>query len=206
MIPKFCVKKIRKGNIIRFIWAFPIFLLYIINFLNDIFKGVIYDASSIIPVVIIVLITGYNLLVAIRGTINPAKSRIGKYVLLHAKNPDTADIHELFAEVDKDFFENGEKHKGIIIGKHWVYGKTTFMRSALTKIDDLSAIFYHIVLSNRRNEYKLHLMDKNNKDTVMHFMSQKSMEAAYDLLCDLCPSVAKGSHEDWEAYLKEHRT
>lgn len=208
--PKTCMELVRKNSSSKFAIFIPFLLLtlpLVIWSLLDIQSL----EEMIVPFVICTVISIcsiVSIIIAIQGLIDPAKSHLGKRVLLHSKDSGTSDIKELFEKVDKDIRENGKQYKDIIIGSEWIVGKTglAFSNATASRLSHIKAIFYHHLIKSGggkvRQEIAIHTVDGNYNDIVFKFKNKENMIAAYEALCAIKPDAENGSHEEWEIYMQ----
>ena len=163
----------------------------------------------------------YEVYIALRDTLCPAKSTLAKSIRSQLPYPDEAPpVQELFAMVDQDIKENGQWFGKLAIGKKWVLG------DEVSSISRIRGVFgrneRRISNSGGRTRatliVQLWIVDDRRQLQLTDLKTPQELEGAMDCLYRLAPAAMFGgydskeynalvhaSEEEWQASERAYR-
>lgn len=155
---------------------------------------------------------------SLRDALFPEKSRLARSIRSQLPYPDEAPpVKELFAMVDRDIRENGQKFDRAYVGKEWLLGDDASLLSRIRAVFGRDETVVHhrggrtqtsrtiqlYVLDDRRQVQATGLRNPSELQALMTCLKLRCPEALflpYEQYMDYCGK----SEEEWQALLREY--
>lgn len=138
--------------------------------------------------------------VAVRDAFFPEKSSLAKSIRRQLPHPDEAPpVEELFAMVDKDLEEHGQRFGPVLIGREWALGDEASYIERIRGIFTVDKIRQHHTETGVRTNriLQLVLIDNRWQRNITDFRSPKELQAAAECLALRVPGAQRGRNGEY---------